>query len=166
MIRNQNLDAYVRGGLSLKQTNTDDAEGILAPLANLVPRLADYATLGFNASWLRAGGGVRLTSGSLVVGASGGIDFPFSEANDELDQSGVLHLSGSIGVAQPTFGFAAGVTMAQLLGDSGGDNSTITVQAVGDVPVGGRTRIYGALGFAPEDGFDAFSVGVGVRAGM
>jgi hypothetical protein len=164
VIRSGNTDAYLRAGLSLDQTSSEDGEGIANPFANLVPLPAQAYTTGLGTSWLRGGGGVRLTSGSLVVGGSGGIDYPFDSSGQSW--SALLHLTGSIGYAQPELGVALGLTMVQVFddsSDSGGDNNLLGFQAVGDVPVGGKLRIYGALGLNFEKS-TAYSLGLGVRA--
>src|SRR5690606_4856330 len=99
----------------------------------------------------------------LVVGGSGGVELPFD--SDFVD--GVVHLSASIGTSQPGFGLAVGATVVRSLKDSdGSDDAFFAVQAVGDVVVGGKTRLYGAFGLNLEEDLGAISVGLGVRVGF
>ncbi|HSK01539.1 MAG TPA: hypothetical protein VK932_09870 [Kofleriaceae bacterium] len=160
VFRGAGFDAYLRGGLA---PNTGTDEGIPVPIANVIPRPADAYSTGLNTTWLRGGGGARLTSGSLVVAGSGGIDIPL-ERDDSVT---LLHLTGSIGIAQPVFGLAAGVTLIQVFERDGADSddSYFGFQLVGDAAIGGRSRLYGALGLNFEDDA-AFSIGAGVRAGF
>lgn len=162
VLRSGGAEIYARGGFTVSTgTDEDDlGEGLLVPLANFVPRLADALPTGFGTSWLRAGVGVRGTSGAMVFGGSGGVDFPL--ASDDID--GLLHLSGSIGVAQPGFGVAIGITLLRSLEDS--DENNFGFQLLGDGAIGRRMRVYGALGFDPEDDGGGYSLGVGVRAGL
>jgi hypothetical protein len=101
-----------------------------------------------------------MTSGVLVLGGSLGVDVPLGA--DEVE--GVLHLSGSVGFAQPWFGAAVGMTVLQPLENSG--ERIVGLQGIVDAPIGRRTRIYGALGFLREDDEGGFSIGAGVRAGL
>jgi hypothetical protein len=160
VFRGAGFDAYLRGGLA---PNTGADQVFPVPLANLIPRPADAYPTGLDTTWLRGGGGARLTSGSLVVAGSGGIDIPV-ERDDSVT---LLHLTGSLGVAQPGFGLAAGVTLIQVSGEgtADSDDSYFGFQLVGDAAIGGRSRIYGALGFNFEDD-PVFSIGAGVRAGF
>ncbi len=158
VIRGANVDAYARGGLAVE---TASGEGFEVPITHLISRPADALTTGLGMSWLRLGGGVRLTSGSLVIGGSGGFDVGLDSEAD----ANTLHLTGTIGVAQPGFGFAVGITTVQSLEDSGGDDNFFGFQAVGDAAIGGRSRFYAALGLNFEDD-TAFSLGAGVRLNM
>jgi hypothetical protein len=161
VLRRGNTEGYARAGFSLEQTSSE--EGLAAPIANIIPRPADAFASGLGTSWLRGEAGVRLTSGSLVVGGSGGLDVPSDSGTN--NWSALLHLTGSIGLAQPGFGIALGLTMIQVVEDSnsGGDDNLIGFQALGDVPIGGEARIYGAIGLSFEDS-GGYSLGLGVRA--
>jgi hypothetical protein len=162
--RGGNIAAYVRGGFALGLTNTEGGDDFLLAFANLAPRPADTLTAGVGSSWLRGGAGLRLRSGALVIGASGGVDLPLD--SEAANRKGLLHLSGSIGVAQPGFGLAVGATMLNSLDDQGPGDSVFGLQAVADVPASARTRIYGAFGLFLEEAPDVFSVGVGLRVGI
>lgn len=163
VFRQPDLDFYLRGGFA---ANTASEEGtFLLPAANGVPRLADAITTGADSNWVRGGAGIRATSGSFVLGGSG----MFNVLLDELDNDAlsVLTLTGSLGIQEPGFGIAASVAFYQVVGDEGsGDNNTLGINLVGDVPVGPRARLFGAAGFNPDNEFDGFSIGFGVRAGM
>jgi hypothetical protein len=160
--RGDAFDAYARGGVAFDQTNSGD-EGILLVFANFAPRTADTITTGFPVSWLRGGAGLRLTNGALVGGASGGIDMAL---DSESNLDGVLHLSGSIGVAQPSFGLAVGATLVHPLVEEGDSDGVFGVQAIADVPAGSQVRVYGALGLFLDDGVDVLSFGLGLRVGL
>jgi hypothetical protein len=161
VLRSGGIETYVRGGFTVGPGSGEgELDGILVPVANLVPRPADALPTGFGSSWLRAGVGLRGTSGAMVFGGSAGVDFPL--ASDDLD--GLLHLSGSMGVAQPGFGVAVGITLLRALEDS--DENIFSFQVLGDAAIGRRARIYGALGFNPEDDDGGYSLGAGVRAGL
>jgi hypothetical protein len=155
--RRDTIHGYLRVGATLEQTTY--GASISLPLATALSRPADAATTGLGTSWLRAGGGVQMTHGSLVAGSSGGIAFA---ADSRPDREPILHLSGSVGIARPRFGCVVGTTLVAngLMGVGG-----ISLQAVGDVRVGGWGRVYAA----PSLQFDKsamFSLGVGLRAGM
>lgn len=167
VIRGGNFDVYVRGGLALKQTATDEELGFLVPLANYVPRPHEAFASGFGASWARFGAGMRLTSDSLVIGGSTGLDYAFDAEGSNIDDvPGIFHLSGSIGFVQPAFGLAVGATLVKALDTSDDDASLIVIHTMGDIPVGPRARFYGAINFDPEEDLSAFSIGFGVRASM
>jgi hypothetical protein len=161
--RGGNVDAYARAGFAMEQTSTEDSMGRLVGLSNLGPRPADAVMAGADSSWLRGGAGVRLTSGALVVGGSGGIDVPIGSEDE--DWGKLIHLSASVGFAHPRFGLAAGATMLRLFdAQSDDDDGGYGVQTVADVPVGGRARVYGAFGMLIP--VAAFSAGVGLRISM
>jgi hypothetical protein len=167
VIRGRNFDAYVRGGLALKQSATDEDFGFLVPLANYVPRLGDAFATGFGTSWARAGAGLRLTSDSLVIGGATGLDYAFDADDSDIDASlSLFHLSGSIGFVQPGFSLAVGATVVRALDESSDDDSLIVIHTMGDIPIGPRARFYGAINFNPEEDVNAVSIGFGVRASM
>jgi hypothetical protein len=167
VFRGSNVDGYVRLGFSVNPSDDDDDEfggAIAVPIANIVPRPADAYTTGLETNWVRGGGGLRYESGGLVVGGALGLDFLL---DSEEQETGILHLTGSAGTAQPAFGIAAGITLLQIVdgGDSDGDDdSTISFQIVGDVAVGGAARVFGAVGLNVEGEDPSFSFGLGVRA--
>lgn len=155
-----NLDFYLRGGVAL---NTADDDGtLLVPLATIVPRLTDALTTGFDSNWLRAAGGLRLTSGVIALGGHLGIDV----ATDSQDDDAILTLAGSVGIVQPTFGLSAGLALLQDIGDDTGDDNTVGFNLVADFAASPSARVYGALGLNLEDEFDGFSLGAGVRVGF
>lgn len=160
VIRSGGLDVYLRGGLALEQTNIGDG-GEATLFAHIVPRLADVLAAGPGQSWGRAGAGMRLNLGSIVIGGSGGVDVPLDAEEDDDLRNGVLHLSGSIGIAGSRFGLAVGATMLQDLDRDAEDDNLVGLQATGDVAVGRRMRIFGTFGFLPEA--EVHSVGAGVR---
>lgn len=166
VFRGSNVDGYVRLGLSVDLSDDEEDFGpIGVPLANLVPRPGDAYATGLNTSWIRGGGGLRFERGGLVIGGAAGGDFLLD--NDDGQDNGILHLTGSVGVSEPAFGVAAGFTLVQFLDgseDEGDDDSFISFQAVGDVAIGGGTRVFGAVGLNVDGGAEAFSVGAGVRA--
>ena len=165
VIRRGAFEAYLRTGLSLEQTSTE-ADGVGVVVANAVPRLADMLVAGLGTSWGRAGSGMRLKIGPVAVGSSAGVDFPLgsTEEGDEMDN--VLHLSGSIGIAQPRFGLAVGVTMLQPLASAEDNESLVGLEATGDVAVGGKVRLYGAFGLSLDEEAEAYSLGAGMRIRM
>jgi hypothetical protein len=154
------LDFYLRGGVAL---NTADDDGtLLVPLATIVPRLTDALTTGFDSNWLRAAGGLRLTSGVIALGGHLGIDV----ATDSQDDDAILTLAGSVGIVMPTFGLSAGLALLQDIGDDTGDDNTVGFNLVADFAASPSARVYGALGLNLEDEFDGFSLGAGVRVGF
>jgi len=164
-IRSGIVEAYARGGLALDTSSGEDLDQDMVPISNIVPRPADAIPSGLGTSFLRTGGGLRLTSGAVVFGGSAGVDVPLGR--DYMDGK-VLHLTGSLGIAQPRYGLALGATMLQLL-DAPAE-PLVGFQGIGDVAVGGKMRLYGALGlnFGDSEAEDdtAFSVGVGVRTSL
>jgi hypothetical protein len=160
VLRRPDFDVYARAGATLELGG--DEAAFVVPIVNLSPHPADAITTGLGTSWLRAGGGIRFTSGALVAGLSGGID----SALDSEGLDNLLNLTGVIGLVQPGFGLAVGLTLVQLLDDSDGDNSLVGLQLIGDVEVAAKVRLYGALGINLEDESEGFSLGAGVRAGF
>ena len=160
VLRRPAVDVYARVGATLELGGDEGA--LVVPIVNLLPSPADALTTGFGASWLRGGAGVRYTSGALVIGGSGGVDVVL----DSDAAYNLLNLTGVIGMVQPGFGLAVGLTLVQVLNDSDGDNNFVGLQVTGDVAVAAKARLYGALGINLEDEFEGFSLGAGVRAGF
>lgn len=164
VIRNASLDIYLRAGFSVE--TADDEGDLIVPLSNIVSRPADAFTTGLNTSWARAHGGLRYHSGALVIGGQGGVDIPLDR--DDADEVGLLVIVGSIGISQPGFGIAAGITYLQLFGDNvdNSDNETFSANLAADFEVGRTARVFGVFGANLEDEFDGFSIGGGVRVGF
>ena len=153
------LDAYARVGFAINTAS--DLGTLLVPVANLAPRPTDAFTTGFDSNWLRAGGGVRARSGSLVYGGSASIDVPI-DAEDDIDAV-LLALAGSAGISEPGFGLTAGLSLLQTIG-SDNDENFVSLNLAFDVPVG-PARLVAAIGYNFEDDGSA-SFGLGVRAGL
>jgi hypothetical protein len=153
------LDAYVRGGFAINTAT--DLGTLLVPVANIAPRPTDAFTTGFDSNWLRAGGGVRARSGSLVYGGSASVDVPL-DAEDNFDTV-LLALAGSAGISEPGFGLTAGLTLLQPISSEDNEN-LVSLSLAFDVPVG-PARLVAALGYNFEDDGSA-SFGLGVRAGL
>ena len=151
---------YLRGGVAVDTADSDGAN--IVPLANFVARPGDAGPSGLNTGWLRAHGGMRHRAGDLVVGASAGLDFALDSNNEDA----LFVMSGSIGVVQPGFGLAGGLTFLALVGDNNtnDDDSTVTLNLTADFGIGPSARLYFNLGANLEDEFDGYSIGLGIRA--
>jgi hypothetical protein len=153
------LDAYARVGFAINTAT--DLGALFVPLVNLAPRPTDALTTGFDSNWLRAGGGVRARSGSLVYGGSASVDVPL-DAEDDFEYA-LLALAGSAGISEPGFGLTGGLSLLQTIGSEDDDN-IVSFSLAFDVPVG-PTRLVAAIGYNFEEG-GAASFGLGVRAGL
>lgn len=167
VLRKGDVHLYVRGGLALGALGrgAESTSGLLPLLVNLVPRPADAIASGMDANIFRTGVGLRVTRGPLVIGGSGGLDLPL----DEDTSDSFLNLSGSIGIARPSFGLAVGATLLQIVDTSGSGGRLVGLQAIADAPVDAGVRIYAAVGATDvigEGNLDAHSVGIGLRAGL
>ncbi|MCW5805214.1 MAG: hypothetical protein KIT31_22775 [Deltaproteobacteria bacterium] len=151
---------YLRGGVAVDTADNDGAT--IVPLANFVARPSDAGPSGLNTNWLRAHGGLRHRVNDLVFGATAGIDF----ALDRNSEDALLSLSGSIGIVQPGFSLAGGLTVLALVGDNNpnDDDSTITLNVTADFGLAPSARLYLTLGANLEDQFHGYSVGLGIRA--
>ncbi len=162
VIRNRDLDMYLRGGVALDTAG--DEGSFAAPFSAILPRLADALPSGGNSSWLRAHGGLRNTNGSVRFGATAGVDIPIDDGNDSED--GLLVLAGSLGIVQPTFGVSGGLVYLQQIGRESGDNNTLGFNANVDFVAGRTAKLFIALGINLEDENDGFSIGFGARIGL
>jgi hypothetical protein len=162
------LDTYGRVGFAI-DTASGDLGFLLVPLANFTARPTDWFTTGYKSNWLRAGGGARARSGSLVYGGSASVDVPIGAKDQDDDLLGkadfvLLALAGSAGISEPGFGLTAGVSLVQTIGSEGDDENYVSLNIAFDVPVG-PARLVAALGYSFERGGGA-SFGLGVRAGL
>jgi hypothetical protein len=161
IFRGANVDAYARVGAAL-DVGSDALGSFVVSAVSITPYLADAITSGFGTNWLRAGGGARFTSGALVLGGSMGVDVPIGDSElGEIDN--LFNISASVGLAQPGFGVAVGITVVEALSDEDNDNIK-TLQATGDIEVSPQMRLYGALGANFDNDSEGFSLGAGVRA--
>jgi len=162
-IRSGSLDILLRGGIAL-DTASEDGE-FLVPFGNVLPRLADFPSTGFDTNWLRLGGQVRHASGNLRIGGTVGFEIPLDD--EEVEGDAALSLGGSIGFEQPGgFGAGFGILLLQNLGDDVGDDNTVGLNVTAGTAIGASAHLFGALGLNLEDDVDGFSIGIGVRFGF
>jgi len=172
MKNSPNMDVLLRAGIALD--TADDDGSFLVPLSQISPRLTDAYTTGFNTTWGRGQGQIRLLSGNIIFGALAGVDVPVSgDIKDANAIDALLNLAASIGFEQPGFGIGVGLSYIQALGsDTDSDNNSISsFNATIDFQVGPKARVFGALGIPDLDnisdnGADLFAVGGGVRVGF
>lgn len=159
------LDILLRGGFAV-DTASEDGE-LLVPFGNVLPRLGEYPTTGFDTTWLRLGGQLRFSSGNLRVGGTLGFDVPVD--NDEADGDAIMQVGGSIGYEQPGgFGAGFGILLLQALSDDNenDDDNLVGLNITAGTAIGATARLFGAIGINLEDEVDGFSFGVGIRFGF
>ncbi len=168
----ETMDVLLRGGIALD--TADDDGTLLVPISQISPRLTDAFTTGFNTTWGRAQAQVRTSSGTLRLGALGGVDVPISgDLKDAGAFDALLDIAVSAGIEEPGFGIGVGFSMIQVIGDdsSSDDDNISSFNATIDFPVGPKARVFGTLGIPDLDnisdnGADLFAIGTGVRVGI